>query len=292
MNAFVLSGGGSLGALQAGMLEALLEAGIEPHALVGTSIGAANAAFMAADPSLDRARELSEVWRSVRAKKLFPIGLWRTARAFARDGALFDPRPLADLVERSTGYGTLENAAVPLRIVATSFEDGAEVVFDTGAVSDAVLASTALPGVFPPHAIGERLFLDGGLVDHVPIAPALALGADTIYVLSCGFPCPPSVDRRSVRSIVTHSIGILLSQRVRLDIDQIPAARPDVKVISIPPVCTRAGLRDLGRAAELIDKAREQTALFLSGARCPTCPHHHGTPDAKEVTIGDVAAVA
>lgn len=134
MNAFVLSGGANLGAEQAGMLEALLEAGIRPDVLVGTSIGAANAAFLAADPTLLRARALSALWRHVRSSDVFPINPLRIARTMLRGGALFPTDPFRRLIEREIPYRRIEDARVPLRIVATRFEDGSEAVFDAGPV--------------------------------------------------------------------------------------------------------------------------------------------------------------
>lgn len=283
MIAFVLSGGGSLGAVQAGMLEALLERDIIPDVLVGTSIGAANAAFLAAEPTLPRARALSELWRSLRPRDIFPLGPIRTLRAVARNRSLFSTTPLRDLIERHARYSTIERARVPLRIVATDFDDGTEKVFDSGSVADAVLASTALPGVFPPHAISGRLYLDGGLVDHVPLAPAIAMGAETVYVLSCGFPCPPQADHRSARSVLAHSMGILLSQRIRVDTEQFPKDHPEVTIVSLPPVCGHAGLRDLGRAATLIEQGRRQTRSFLLGEPCHSCQHDLDQPDRTAV---------
>jgi len=266
MNAFVLSGGANLGAEQAGMLEALLETGISPDVLLGTSIGAANAAFLAADPSLDRARALSELWRRVRSRDVFPLNPLGMVRAIARGGALFPTEPWRRLLEREIPFTRIEDAAVPLRIIATRFEDGTEVVFDSGPVIDAVLASTALPGVFPPHEIGDRLYLDGGLVDHVALTPAVEAGADTIYLLSVGFPCPPPANYRSARAVLMHSVGILLSQRVRFDGNHLPEHHPSLRVIRIPPVCTQIGLRDFSKADELIERARTQTAAFLSNS--------------------------
>lgn len=273
MNAFVFSGGTNLGAEQAGMLEALFEASIRPNLVVGTSIGAANAAFIAADPTLERARDLSSLWRRVQVRDVFPINPLRLARAALRGGGLFSPDPLRDLLHRELGYSLIEEAAIPLRIVATAFEDGSESVIASGAVVDAVLASTALPGVFPPHEIDGRLYLDGGLVDHVPLAPAIEQGADTIYVLSVGFPCPPPADHRSARAVLLHSIGILLSQRVRLDETHIPEHNPSVRIITVPPICTQVGLRDFSRSAELIRTAKQQTSAFLAGIPARGCDH-------------------
>ena len=295
MIAFVLSGGGSLGAVQAGMLEGLLERHIVPDVLVGTSIGAANAAFLAADPTLPRTRALSQVWRSLDPKELFPLGPIRALRALRDGGSIFSTAPLRQLIERHTPYTDIERAAVALRIIATDFADGSEVAFGSGPVADAVLASTALPGIFPPHRISDRLYLDGGLVDHVPLTPAIEMGADTIYVLSCGFPCPPDVDHRSTRSVLAHSMAILLSQRVRIDVRQLPDLHPELNVISIPPVCDRAGLRDLGRASSLIERARHQTRLFLSGQPCDGCTHDGArsrTSNSEEVPPLDGVSVA
>jgi NTE family protein len=276
MNGFVLSGGANLGAEQAGMLEALLEAGIMPDVLVGTSIGAANAAFIASDPSLERARELSSLWRRVRTRDVFPLSPMRIAGAIARGGALFSPEPFRRLLEREIPIGRIEQARVPLRIVATDFETGGEVVLDSGPVIDGILASTALPGVFPPHEVAGRLYLDGGLVDQVPIRPAIEAGADTIYVLSVGFPCPPPANHRSARAVLQHSVGILLSQRIRIDGTHLPEHNPSVRMITIPPVCTQIGLRDFSQAAALIRRAREQTAAFLAGVRELDCRHVGG----------------
>lgn len=272
MNAFVLSGGANLGSVQAGMLTGLLESGIRPDFLVGTSIGAANAAYLACDPTLERARELCRVWRTVRPKDVFPIRPLHALRSVATGGSLFSPDPIWRLIGGRLGFDRVEDAAVPLRIVATRFSDGSEVVFDRGSVRDAILSSTALPLIFPPHEIDGELYLDGGLSDQVPLEPAVSAGADRIYVLSVGFPCPPPVNRRSPRSLLMHSIGILLSQRIRTHSADL-FARPGIEIVQIPPVCTEVGLRDFSKTASLIDQAHGQTVAFLEHGVCPACSH-------------------
>ena len=151
MTAFVLSGGANRGSVQAGMLEALLDAGIRPDLPVGKSIGAANAAFLAADPSPEQARRLSALWRRVQPHDVFPINPLRMARALVCGTGLFPTTGLRRLLQRELPCQTIQQAAAPLRIVAARLEDGAAVVFDAGPVVDAVLASAALPGIFPPH---------------------------------------------------------------------------------------------------------------------------------------------
>ena len=256
------------------MLTGLLESGIYPDLVVGTSIGAANAAYIAGDPTLARAEELCHIWRGLRPKDVFPIQPLRAARSIARGGALFSPSPLWRLIETKLGYDRVEDTSIPLRIVATRFSDGAEVVFESGSIKDAILASTALPLIFPPHEIDGELYLDGGLSDQVPLEPAVRAGADRIYVLSVGFPCPPPVNRRSPRSLLMHSIGILLSQRIRSHSADL-FTRPGVEVVQVPPVCTEVGLRDFSMTSPLIDQAHEQTVRFLAGERCATCDHDH-----------------
>nr|QEO74151.1 hypothetical protein [uncultured bacterium] len=271
-NAFVLSGGANLGSVQAGMLVGLLESGIRPDLVVGTSIGAANAAYIAADPTTGRAHDLCRVWRGLRSKDVFPIHPLRALRSVARGGSLFTPDSFWRLVERELGYERIEDAGIPLRIVATRFSDGSEVVFESGSVKDAILASTALPLVFPPHEIDGELYLDGGLSDQVPLQPAVCAGALRVYVLSVGFPCPPPAHHRSPRAVLVHSIGILLSQRIRAHSADL-FARPDVEIVQIPPVCTEAGLRDFSKSSSLIDRARDQTLAFLGGDTPPVCDH-------------------
>lgn len=273
MNAFVFSGGANLGSIQAGMAQALLEAGIRPDILVGTSIGAANAAVLAGDPTPEGGARLVEMWSKAKGKHIFPIRPTKLVRQLLGKGAMFSPGPFARFVEAGLSFTAIENALVPLRIVATRFDDGAEHVFEAGPVMDAVLASTALPLIYPAHDVAGTLYLDGGLSNNVPLQPALAAGADTIYVLSVGFPCPPPEIKRSARSILMHSLGILLSQRIRADEGHLPVHYPGVRIVQVPPVCTQADLRDLSRSAVLAAQARRQTTRFLLGDECPACEH-------------------
>jgi len=179
-----------------------------------------------------------------KGKHIFPIRPTKLVRQLLGKGALFSPGPFARFVKAGLSFTAIEDALVPLRIVATRFDDGAEHVFEAGPVMDAVLASTALPLIYPAHDVAGTLYLDGGLSNYVPLQPALAAGADTIYVLSVGFPCPPPKIKGSSRLILMHSLGILLSQRIRADEEHLPVHYPGVRIVQVPPVCTQAGLRD------------------------------------------------
>jgi NTE family protein len=190
VNAFIMSGGGTLGSIQVGMLQALLEADIRPEVLVGTSIGAVNAAFLAADPSLERVEALRELWHGVRPRDVFTLNPLRIGHALLRRGSLFPAERWRAFVTENLPYDRIEDAAVPLRIIATDFEDGSPVVLDSGSVVDAVMASTCLPGIFPPQRIGDHLYLDGVLSEPVPLKPAVEAGADTLYVLAVSTASP------------------------------------------------------------------------------------------------------
>ena len=184
--AFVLGGGGILGAHEVGMLRALAESSIEADVILGTSVGAINGALFASDPTMDGVTRLSELWRDSSMAELTG-SLLRRISTFARSGTHLESleRARARLV-RALPVQRVEELAVPFQCVAASIERAAEHWFDTGVLADVVLASCAVPGVLPPVRIGDEHFIDGGIVNSVPVARAVALGARTIYVLQVG----------------------------------------------------------------------------------------------------------
>jgi NTE family protein len=259
---FVLSGGANLGSVHVGMLQALLEAGIKPDVIVGTSIGAVNAAHLAADPSLENMDRLRELWCDVRAGAIFPLSPFHNARALFRDGAFFSVHLWRKFLEERAQYRNIEDAAVPLRITATDYEEGRSVVFDSGPVLDAVLASTALPGIFPPYEIDGSYYLDGSISDQLPLKVAIDAGAHTVYVMAVSVPSPPP-DRRSPLTILRHSLTILLYPRMRLDALNLPGAHQKLRIIQVPSVGTQVSLWDMSRHRKLIASAYETAKEFL-----------------------------
>jgi NTE family protein len=262
MIGFVLSGGANLGSLHVGMLQALLERDIKPDVIVGTSIGAVNAAALAADPSLETVERLRELWCQARARDIFPFNPVANARALFREGALFSNHGWRRFIESRKQYENIEEAAVPLRITATDYDEGRSVVFDSGPVTEAVLASTALPGLFPPHKVDGRYYLDGSISEQLPLKVALEAGARTIYVMAVSVPSPPK-DRRSPLTILRHSLTILLFPRIRLDALDLPGDHQKVRIIQVPSVSTQVSLWDMSRHDELITAAYESTSEFL-----------------------------
>jgi NTE family protein len=260
--AFVLSGGANLGSIHVGMLKALLEGGVKPDVIVGTSIGAVNAAYLASDPSIETVEALEQIWCGVRARDIFPLSPRHNAGALFRRGGFFSTHRWRDFLTGRLPYRDFDETAVPLKITATGFEDGQSVVFDEGSVVEAVLASTALPGIFPPHEVDGDCYLDGAISDQLPLKVALEAGAQTIYVMAVSVPSPP-LDRRSPWSILRHSLTILLFPRVRLDALDLPGDHEKVRIIQVPSLQTQVSLWDMSRHSELITAAYDTTKEFL-----------------------------
>jgi NTE family protein len=196
--AFVLGGGGVLGAVEVGMLRALFRAGYRPDVVVGTSIGAVNGALVAADPTEAVTERLVRLWASPEAAAVYGDSIARQVRRFAARTHLHSPLPLRSLLAAELGPdATFEDLKVPFRCCAASIERAAEHWFDSGPLVDAVLASASVPGLLPPAEIGGEHFVDGGIVNSIPIGEAVRVGAKLIFVLQVGrIERPLTVPRR------------------------------------------------------------------------------------------------
>jgi NTE family protein len=185
--AFVLGGGGILGAHEVGMLRALAERSIIPDVVLGTSIGAVNGALFAADPTVEGVTRLTGLWVESNLAEVSTGGLLRSAGTLARTGTHVQSyrearARLADVLPADR----IEDLRLRFQCVAASIERAAEHWFDSGELVDVLLASCAVPGILPPVRIDGEHFIDGGIVNSIPVARAVALGARTIYVLQVG----------------------------------------------------------------------------------------------------------
>lgn len=186
-NAFVLGGGGVLGAAEAGMAQALIDEGVVPDLICGTSIGAINGAALAADPTPRGVKELLATWEEMAARDVLGGSMLGRVVTLVRSGtALHGNGSLRALLAEHLPVHTFEELAVPFECVAASIEGAREHWFGSGDLIEAVLASCALPGVFPPVHIGDEHYLDGGLVNSIPLGRAVQRGADTVWVLHVG----------------------------------------------------------------------------------------------------------
>jgi NTE family protein len=221
--AFVLGGGGVLGATQVGMLRALLEAGVRPGLILGTSVGAVNGAVFAADPSETGVRALASLWQSMTDVGMFSDSVLARASNLARHRThLYSPAPFRRQL-REHLPPTFEELRVPFQCVAASIERAGARWFSSGSLGDAVLASSAVPGLLPPVKIGDEHFLDGGLVHSIPVGRALALGATEIYVLHVGRVEQPLRPPRSLWDVCLVSFELARRHRFVEEMAGLPA---------------------------------------------------------------------
>jgi NTE family protein len=250
--AFVLSGGGNQGVAQVGMLRALVEHEILPDVVVGTSAGALNGAAIAADPSLAGVARLAETWTALTSTTVFPGG--RVSRAWnvvRRGDHLFSDSGLAGVIDRSSSATSFDDLVVPLRVVATDLDTGEEVVLAAGPLKPALLASAALPGVFPiVHHAGRRL-VDGGVVNTVPLWHAVSGPVDRVYVLNVSGASPERT-QRSPLDVVMTSFLHARNQRFEWEVRNLPAG---VQVTVLPRPVDDRSLLDFGGAEHLMDAA-------------------------------------
>ena len=268
--AFVLGGGGLLGASEVGMLRALVERGVEADLVLGTSVGAINGAIFAADPTLGAVAELTEVWSDLAGSGLYAGSTLRRVGHFARTRThAHSSAPLRAMLHARHGDIRIEELAVPFQCVAASIERAAEHWFSDGPLVDAVLASSAVPGVFPPVEIAGEHFLDGGLVNSIPVGRALGLGARTVYVLQVGRVERPLEPPSNPFEVGMVAFEIARRHRFAADLASVPEG---VAVHVLPtgaPDAPRYGdlsalrYRDFSRTAERIDQAYRATLEHL-----------------------------
>jgi len=267
--AFVLGGGGVLGAAEVGMLQALFDRGISPDLVVGTSVGAINGALVAADPGPGAVDRLRAVWEELASSQVFAGSVLRRATTLARTRThLHDPRPLRQLIETHLPARTFAELQVPFQCVAASIERAAERWFTEGALVDAVLASCAVPGLLPPVEIDGEHHLDGGLVHSIPVGRAVALGAGTVYVLHVGRVDRPLRPPTRPWEVATVAFEIARRHRYSADLAALPAG-VTVHVLPAgdlaPPGTANLRYRDFGGVADRIDRARAAAAAHLDG---------------------------
>ena len=265
--AFILSGGGSLGAIQVGMLRALFEAAIWPDLILGCSVGSINGAGYAADPSMRGIARLERIWRRLASgdPDLMPAGRMPLAIQLARKGeALHDPAPLENLLTEELPVEHFGQLRVPFQCVATDLETAEERWFERGPVVPALMASASLPAVYPAHEVDGRTYIDGGVLNEIHTARAVELGATELYVLHVGHldDRPLPVQRPfdgAMRAYWTH-------RRYRLEEDL--ARVPGHCTVHRLPAGTTPRLRfdDFSQGPELSEIAYQQSAAYLRAA--------------------------
>lgn len=246
----VLSGGASRGAVQVGMMRALVERGIRPAAYVGTSVGALNAVFLAgveADGLPERVERLGHQWSRIQGRDVFPGSHWtRIGHVVRHPASLYSSEGLHRLVRAWAPARRLEDLPVPVRVVTTRLESNDAAYHDSGDLETLLMASTALPSIFDPVRLqgpdGPETHVDGGIADLVPVAGAPSLAPSRVFVLDASVPAR----LRRVRTPIDVLLASLaVSMRVRPHVSM-----PGVEVVHLS--CPDLGVRmnDFSRTAE------------------------------------------
>lgn len=275
--AFVLGGGGLLGAAEVGMLRALRDVGVVPDLVLGTSVGALNGVAVAADP-LRGVDWLVDLWHDIEEKGPFDSGFVRRAATLARSGThLHTSEDLRRLVDDALPVDTFEELTVPFQCVAASIERAGPRWFDSGPLLDAVVASAAVPGLFEPVEVDGEHHYDGGLVHSIPLGRAIQLGATCIQVLQVGRierPLQPPTNLVEVGMVAFE-----VARRHRF-VEELAAVPPEVDVHVLPtgdapaPTDVRTQLRyaDASTVDDRMAAAYTATKAYLDAEGMGTDP--------------------
>jgi NTE family protein len=267
--AFVLGGGGHRGAFEVGMLKALLEVGVQPDLILGTSIGAFNGAVVAESPTLEGVGLLEETWRHLTREQIFEDSLWRRASiALRRRTHIQSNDSLRRIIEDSLTARSFSELTVPFQCVAASIEDAMEHWFEDGSLVDAILASSAVPGLLPPVELAGRHYIDGGVVNSIPLSRAFELGATEAYVLHVGHIDDPLAAPNQPWEVAMVAFEIARRNRFLRQLDHVP----DGVTVHVLPTgkaaadySDRSKLRysDFTMIGDRIDQAYRATAAYL-----------------------------
>jgi len=256
--AFVLSGGGSLGAMQAGQLRALFEAGITPDLVIGVSAGALNGAAIAHRPTVETAEQLATIWQGLSTEYVFRGSrrerAWHVIR---RHPHLYRSDGLVDLVDRFLPVADLDELIVRFEAGTVNLDDVRVDFHSTGDPRSVLVASASLPGVFRPVVINGSRHVDGGIAVNLPIQRALDLGATNVFAFDCRAGTRHELPAdMSALGVLTSSIAvareILTPSHLHPGVVRLPA--PDTRGI---------GLQDFSQSTRLIDEAYELVSAFL-----------------------------
>jgi NTE family protein len=252
----VLQGGGSVAATQVGMLRAILEAGIRPDVVVGSSAGALNAVAFASDPTLAGIDRLERLWLSMRRRTVAPLSPRVVLAALrGRGSAMLPNGGLRSVLESADAAPTLQSTVLPVHVIATDLGDGSTVVLSEGDTVTALLASAAFPGLYPPVRVGDRYLIDGGVGADIPILQAEELGSTCSYVLPAAVSDQPETLPRGPLPLMFHAVSQLLDAAARRDL-----------------ALTRAGSPvDFRGTADLIQQGYQLATQWLTAVVCPCC---------------------
>jgi NTE family protein len=260
--AFVFAGGGSFGAIQVGMLQSLVAHGITADMVVGSSVGALNGAFYAGDPTVKGMQRLGDIWRELKRHDVFPI-TWRTMLGFLwRRDFLITHDGIRKLIDDHIPYSRLEQARLPVHVVTTDIITGDSVVFSEGPTSEAIVASTAIPGAFSPIRYKDQYLADGAISSNTPVRVAVAKGARRLIVLPTGHACANDAPPVGAVANALHALTLLIARQL---VNELENLGPHIEYYVVPPLCPLVGSPyDFSRTSEHIDRAAAATDVWLA----------------------------
>lgn len=276
MRAFVLGGGGNLGAMQVGALQALLENEVRPDFLLGCSVGALNATMVASDYSKKSLSQLAKLWKNVRTQDIFPGGKLSFAwRFLTQQNGLCNNQRLYDFIDRNGVCDSKTFAHVtdiPLYITATNLKTGQLDVFGHHSderIIDALMATSAQPPLLPPWEVNGVQYVDGGTVTPLPLRTALDLGATEIYSLRIEHESSASRSRHSAKPIrgmagvVKRSVNMMVKQQAQYDL-LLARHQPNITLHEIELSAPTVERNDFSRGGFLIEQGYKIMSDYLS----------------------------
>lgn len=272
-----MGGGGSLGATQVGMLQALSERGVAPDLIVGTSVGALNGAFLAANPA-NGTKLLAEIWPTITKGQIFPDSPWQSLRMLGSEKThVFSNDGLARFIDDHLPVSDIDDLEIPFAAVATDVDTGRPVDLDSGPAKSALLASAAMPGAFPPVERDGRLLYDGGLVAKVPMGQALGRGAATLVLLDCAFPGQPPPRPTNLLKVLDWASTLTQNSQAGVSLQFVPS---DIAVLYLPgPPRSRFSHLELDHTEELIAGAYTASSAYLDAVESdPDILYRHLPP--------------
>ncbi|MEM7801249.1 MAG: patatin-like phospholipase family protein [Chloroflexota bacterium] len=279
--AFVLSGGAALGSIQVGMLRALLEVGLTPDLIVGTSVGALNGAVIADRGMAEGTKALYEIWETLDRNDIFPGSRLLQLRQYLSTGnSLFSNNNLTKLICRMLQVSQFDALQIPFAALATEMLSKHGALFTEGDIHKALLASTAIPGFFPPVELDQTLYVDGGLTANVPLAAAVRLGAKSLVVLDAGEICHLPEPPDNILEYYDLSLQALFRQRVRIEAPLLAETYPTLYLPTPCPI--KSDMLDFTNSSALIEQSYLLAKGFLASEMPPQpgmmtgAPHYHG----------------
>ena len=272
MLAFVLSGAANYGAMQAGALEVILASGVKPDVLVGSSAGALNAIYLSADPSLERARQLQQMWREAGPDQVgVPKPFIALRRLVQQKDGMIDSRRLAAFLEKrlpteAETFGELEKMnGIKTYAVAVDIESGGMRVFGDepdDRLLDGAMASSAVPPYFPPWVVGKQRFLDGGVYAKLPLCVAIERGATQVIAIDVTYPMGSADKAHGLMGVSGYSLSLMIEAQTAYEIAWARLQGVPVRVLTLEAP-HEVPFWDYTKADLLIRRGRQIAAAII-----------------------------